>query len=104
MEAAAALEMVKRLYEHEEVQVYVKEMVLDDDASTRALLTHCLKELADFFVLGFEWPQDSAGKRITKDVGKLPVDHRVIVFLADLMHRIWHPNQLQLAQWWMRVG
>jgi hypothetical protein len=62
-------------------------MVLDDDASTRALLTHCLKELADF-VLGFEWPKDSAGKRITKDVGKPPVDHPVIVFLADLMHRI----------------
>jgi hypothetical protein len=71
----------------DQVQVYVKEMVLDDDASTRALLTHCLKELADF-VLGFEWPKDSAGKRITKDVGKPPVDHPVIVFLVDLMHRI----------------
>jgi hypothetical protein len=79
MEAAAALEMVKRLHEHEEVQVCAKEMVLDDDASTRALLTHCLKELADF-VLGFEWPKDSAGKRIRKDVGKLPVDHPVVFF------------------------
>jgi hypothetical protein len=28
------------------------------------------------------------GGGITKDVGKLPVDHPVIVFLADLMHRI----------------
>jgi hypothetical protein len=87
MEATAALEMVKRLCKHEEVQVYVKEMVLNDDASTRALLTHCLKELADF-VLGFEWPKDSAGKRNMKQVGKLPVDHPVIFFLADLMHRI----------------
>jgi hypothetical protein len=87
METTAALEMVKRLHKHDEVQVCAKEMVLDDDASARVLLTHCLKELADF-VLGFEWPKDSAGKRIAKDAGKPPVDHPVILFLADLMQRI----------------
>ena len=89
MEATAALAMVKRLFEHELVQAYVKEMVLDDDASTRALLSHCLSELAQF-VVGYEWPRDSLGQKISKakDVGKLPLNHPIITFLADLMHRI----------------
>jgi hypothetical protein len=89
MEATAALQMVKRLFEHELVQAYVKEMVIDDDASTRALLSHCLSELAEF-VAGYQWPVDSNGKKVpkAKDIGKLPFDHPIIIFLADLMHRI----------------
>jgi hypothetical protein len=89
MEATAALEMVKRLFENELVQSFVTETVIDDDASTRALLTRCLRKLAEF-VVGFEWPVDSNGKKVpkSKDVGRLPVDHPVIKFLADLMHQI----------------
>ena len=70
MEAAAALAMVKRLFEDDLVQSYVKEMVIDDDASTCALLSHSLSKLAQF-VVGFQWPVDSAGKKIpkSKDVG-----------------------------------
>ena len=89
MEATAALAMVKRLFEHELVQTYVKEMVLDDDASTRALLSHCLSDLAQF-VVDYDWPTDAAGNKVpkAKDAGKLPFGHPAITFLADLMHRI----------------
>jgi hypothetical protein len=62
-------------------------MVPDDNASARALLSQCLKEPGDF-VAGFEWPKDSAGKKITKDVGKPPVNHLIIMSLANLMLQI----------------
>jgi hypothetical protein len=89
MEATAALEMVKDLFENEEVQAFVNEMVLDDDASTRALLSHSLRELAQK-CSDFVWPVDANGKKVpkTKDVGKLPFNHPIILFLADLTHRI----------------
>jgi hypothetical protein len=89
MEATAALEMVKEIFDNENIQAFVSEMVLDDDASTRALLSHCLSELLQK-VKDYEWPLDSNGKKIpkTKDVGKLPFDHPIILFLADLTHRI----------------
>jgi hypothetical protein len=34
MEATAALKMVKEVFEHQSIQAFVSEMVLDDDAST----------------------------------------------------------------------
>jgi hypothetical protein len=81
--------MVKGLFENKEVRVSVIKIVIDDDASTRALLTHSLAEFARR-VVDFQWPVDAKGKKIPvgKDVGKLPFEHPVIVFLADLMHRI----------------
>jgi hypothetical protein len=89
MEATAALEMVTGVYEQKEVKAFVTKMVIDDDASTRALLTHSLAELARR-VANYEWPLGSNGKKVPvgKDVGKLPFGHPAIVFLADLMHRI----------------
>jgi hypothetical protein len=67
---------------------FISNMVLDDDASTRALLiTHCLSELAQK-ISDYEWPADANGKKVpkTKDVGKVPFDHPLIRFLADLTH------------------
>ena len=87
MEATAALEMVKRVFEHEHVKAFVAEMVIDDDASTRALLRHSLEELL-VKVTDFNWPRDVKGRKLPKNVGKLPWDHPVIKFLADLTHRI----------------
>ena len=65
MEAAAALQMVKRVFEHKHVQAFVAEMVLDDDASTRALLRHSLEELMTK-VADFYWPKDNYGKPVLK--------------------------------------
>ena len=39
-------------------------------------------------VTEFHWPKDSKGRKMPKNVGKLPWDHLVIKFLADLTHRI----------------
>ena len=52
-------------------------MVIDDDSSTCALLTHRPSaELAEF-VAGFHWPVDLRGQKIPKsrDVRKLQLDH-----------------------------
>jgi hypothetical protein len=38
--------MVLENFENENIQAFVAEMVIDDDASMRALLGHCLSELA----------------------------------------------------------
>jgi hypothetical protein len=67
MGAAAALEMVKGLFENKEVRAFVIKMVIDDDASTRGLLSHSLAELARR-VVNFEWPVDSKGEKLP--VGK----------------------------------
>jgi hypothetical protein len=58
MAATAALQMAKRLFERDLAKTFAKEMVTDDDASARALLSHCLSELAKFAV-HFQWPVDS---------------------------------------------
>jgi hypothetical protein len=79
MEATAALEMVKDVFGDVALKAYVAEMVIDDDASTRALLSHSLRELA-LNVTDFEWPVDENGKKLpkSKDIGQLPLDHPVI--------------------------
>jgi hypothetical protein len=90
MEAStAALEMVKGVFENEELKAVTTKMVIDDNASTRTLLTHSLGELARR-VVNFEWPLDSNGRKVPvgKDAGKLPFGHPAIIFLGDLMHRI----------------
>jgi hypothetical protein len=89
MEALSALEMVKEIFENEHNPAYISKMVLDDDASTRSLLAHSLSELQQK-IDDYQWPVDANGKKLpkTKDVGKLPFDHPLIQFLADLTHRI----------------
>jgi hypothetical protein len=89
MEPKSALGMMLGLYYHPRYKLAVDQMVIDDDASTRALVSHCLAELAKNNP-AFEWPVDDKGKKIpkSKDVGQLPLDHPVVRFLADLMHRI----------------
>ena len=89
MEAAAVLEMVKGMFNHTEVKAYVLRMVIDDDASMRALLCHSLSEL-ERSIIDYEWPVDKKGKKVpkSKDKEQLPLDHPVILFLANVMHRI----------------
>jgi hypothetical protein len=62
MEATAALDMVKGVFENQKVRACVTKMVIDDDASTCALLSHSLSEMAQQ-VVNFEWPVDSKGKK-----------------------------------------
>jgi hypothetical protein len=40
-------------------------------------------------LVDYEWPVDANGKKCqNKDIGQLPFDHPIIIFLADLTHRI----------------
>lgn len=82
MEATAALEMVKEVFEHQSIQTFVSEMVLHNDASTGTLLSHSLCELAEK-VLNYKWPINSNGGKIpkSKDMGQLtsarPSNHQI---------------------------
>lgn len=89
MEATSALDMVKAVFEHKTVCAFVTEVVIDDDASTPALLLHSLCKLA-WRVIDVQWPLDTNGRRVPKgkDMGKLPFYHLIIKFVADLMHQI----------------
>jgi hypothetical protein len=90
MEATAALKMVKEVFKHQSIQAFVSEMVLDDGASTRALLSHSLHELAKM-VVNFEWPVDLNRKKYRNQkmlVSYHHPDHPTIRFLGDLTHRI----------------
>jgi hypothetical protein len=86
---SATLEMVKEGSEHNTVRACVTKMVIEDDTSTWGLLSHSLRKVAQR-VVNYEWPVNLKGNKIPKAkvVGRLPFDHRVIEFLADLMHRI----------------
>ena len=65
---------------------HVAIVTLDDDASTRAILSHSYKELIDAGKME-TWPLTAKGNR-KSDSGKLPLDHPEIIFFSDLCHRV----------------
>ena len=64
MESQLALKLVHKLYDETGKKAFVKKLVTDDDATTRALLSHTNKK------------------------GKLRTDVPAITFLADPSHRV----------------
>jgi hypothetical protein len=88
MEAKAALECVNRVWSMSETSAFIDVICIDDDASTRAYLSHCF---ADLDALLLPRPTTKAGVRKTAkrdDKGRLPRNHPAITFLADLCHRV----------------
>ena len=87
MEAKAALECVGKIWKHEWIKSYIEVICIDDDATTKAYLAHCFKDLLD---LGLPRPTTKKGlpKTARDDKGQLPKEHPIISFLADLSHRI----------------
>jgi hypothetical protein len=76
MEATGASRLVQRLYE--EGSVYIGEYVSDDDSSSRAVLTHSIKDLIEAGIKTPEdWPKYKNGAK-KKDNGLLPVKHPAI--------------------------
>jgi hypothetical protein len=86
MEATGALRNVLHLFNS--LDVYVREYVMDDDASTKTILKHAYKTLVDagLFDMG-DWPRNKNGKK-KEDRGELPVLHPTIAFIADCNHRV----------------
>jgi hypothetical protein len=88
MEAKAALECVNRVWSQSEMRAFIEIICIDDDASTRAYLSH---SFADLYELLLPRPTTKGGVPKTAkrdDKGRLPRNHPVIVFLADLCHRV----------------
>jgi hypothetical protein len=88
MEAQAALDCVNQIWTHEEIVAFIDVVCIDDDATTRAYLAHCFRDLE---LKGLPRPKTKSGKIKTgarNDKGKLGKDHPVIIFLADLSHRV----------------
>jgi hypothetical protein len=88
MEAKAALACVTKVWSRSETSAFIDIICIDDDASTRAYLSH---SFADLDENNLPRPTTKAGVPKTAkrdDKGRLPKNHPVIKFLADLCHRV----------------
>jgi hypothetical protein len=86
MEAKAALECVNRVWSESETRAFIDIFCIDDDASTGAYLSH---SFANLDVMQMPCPTTKAGvpKRVKQDdKGRLPKNHPIITFLANLCH------------------
>jgi hypothetical protein len=101
MEARAALECVFKVWTHSEISAFIDILCIDDDASTKAYLSRTFKELNQ---LNLPQPTNRKGqpKTAQKDnKGKLPPDHLIINFLANLCHQVWRFGKYL---WALKVG
>jgi hypothetical protein len=88
MEAKAALDCVNKVWTHDEIAAFIELICIDDDASTKAYLCHSFFELDS---KNIPRPKNKKGEPKTgkkNDKGQLWKDHPIIVFLADLSHRV----------------
>ncbi len=88
MEAKAGLECVSKVWTHREIKAFIDLICIDDDASTKAYLSH---KFADLDAKNLARPIDTKGqpKRAKRDdKGRLVREHPPIQFLADLCHRV----------------
>jgi hypothetical protein len=88
MEPLAALDCVNKVWTHEQISAFIEIICLDDDASTKAYLSH---SFADLDARNMPRPKNSKGKAKKDkrdDKGRLPRNHPAIRFLADLCHRV----------------
>jgi hypothetical protein len=86
MEPTGALRNVLHLWNT--LDVYVREYVMDDDASTKTTLKHAYQTLLDAGLFDLaDWPKYKNGKK-KKDRGELPALHPIIAFIADCNHRV----------------
>ena len=84
MEAKAALECVNTVWSRSETSAFIDVICIDDDASTRAYLSH---SFADLDEMKLPHPTTKAGiTKTSKRDDKLPKNHPTIKFLADLCH------------------
>ena len=95
MEAQAALQLVKELWQTS--KVWVKRVVSDGDSSIRSILHHSYKSVRKSGLYNTKqeekdarkiiWPQTASGKWVA-DNGKLPLEiYAVAEFLCDFAHR-----------------
>ncbi len=77
MEAKAALECLNKIWSHEEISAFIDIVCIDDNATTKAYLSHCFADL-DFNEIARPTNTKGAAKTAKKDdKGKLPRDHPV---------------------------
>ena len=89
MESQGALEMTRRIWNKLSAKSYLCEIVIDDDTTTKKLLTKSISELLLAGIID-EWPKTTHTKvpRKIRDTGKLPIDHPDITWLSDINHRM----------------
>jgi hypothetical protein len=88
MEAKAAMDCLNKVWTHAQVRAFIACICIDDDATTKAHLQHSFEDLAE---KGLPRPTTKKGKPKTgekNNKGRLPKDHPVLDFLADLSHRV----------------
>ena len=88
MEAKAALACLNKVWTHDQILAYINVICLDDDATTKANLSHAFADL-DLKQLPRLTNRKGEPKTSTKDdKGQLTKDHPKVTFLANLCHRI----------------
>ena len=89
MESYAALETTKAIWDGSGKNICIREIVIDDDTTTKKLLTKSISELLLAGILD-EWPRTLHTKvpRKVKDSGRLPLDHPELIWLSDINHRL----------------
>jgi hypothetical protein len=88
MEAKAALECVNQVWTSDETRAFIEVICIDDDASTKAYLSHSFADL-DALLKAHPTTKKGVPKTAKRDdKGRLPKNHPVITFLADLCHRV----------------
>ena len=88
MEATGAIENVVNIFN--EHGCYVAMLACDDDSSSKAVLQWSYKDLEFQATANGEvyvWPKTASGRKKT-DNGKLPLEHPMMIFLADKNHRV----------------
>jgi hypothetical protein len=88
MEAKGALDCLLSVWTHSEICAFIDIVCIDDDATTKAYLTHRFEDLD---ALGLPRPTNTKGEPKTAKAdnkGQLPRNHPIIIFLADLCHRV----------------
>jgi hypothetical protein len=88
MEAKATLACVNKIWSHGQVSAFVDVVCIDDDATTKAYLSH---RFTDLDLKEMPCPANSKGEPKTStrdDKGQLTRDHPVVTFLANLCQRV----------------
>ncbi len=88
MEAKAALECVNIVWSESDTRAFIDIICIDDDASTRAYLSHSFAYLD-----AMQMPRQTTKAGVPKTAkgdnkGRLPKNHTIITFLADLHHHV----------------
>jgi hypothetical protein len=80
MEAKAALDCVQQIWTHKEILAFIDIICIDDDATTKAYLAHCFKDLLE---KGLPYPTTKKGVPKTSTQDDKKASYQKIIWSSD---------------------